>query len=67
MGRGVNLEDESEEEEEFVDQELGRRIVAEQWSMGEEALEKERRVTGRQSTTFIWVSKNSISPECSQI
>jgi len=28
---------------------------------------KERRVTGRESTTFAWVSKNSIAPELSQI
>ena len=43
--------------------ELGRRMVAIQWSMGEETLVIERRVTVRESTTFAWVSKNSIVPE----
>ena len=67
MGRSVNWEDEWEEEEELVVGELGRRMVAEGWSMGEEALVKERRVTGRESTALAWVSKNSIAPELSQI
>jgi len=35
--------------------------------MGEEALMEESRVTGRESMTFAWVSKNSIAPELSQI
>jgi hypothetical protein len=35
--------------------------------MGEEAVVKERRVTMRESTAFAWVSKNSITPEHSQI
>jgi hypothetical protein len=67
MGRSVNWEDEWEEEEGLVVGELGRRMVAEGWSMGEEALVKERRVTGRESTALAWVSKNSIAPELSQI
>jgi hypothetical protein len=67
MGRRVNWEDEWEEEEGLVVGELGRRMVAEGWSMGEEALVKERRVTGRESTALVWVSTNSIAPELSQI
>jgi len=67
MGRGVNWEDEWEEEEGLVVGELGRRMVAEEWSMGEEALVKERRVTGRESTALAWVSKNRIAPEHSHI
>ena len=35
--------------------------------MGEEALMMEGRVTGRESTTFVWVCKNSILLELSQI
>jgi hypothetical protein len=42
-------------------------MVTEEWSMEEEALVKEGRVTGRESTTFVWVSKNSMAPELSQI
>jgi len=67
MGRGVNRKDEWEEEEGLVVGELGRRIVAEDWSMGEKAVVKERGVTTRESTAFAWVSKNSIAPELSQI
>jgi hypothetical protein len=63
----VNWEDEWEEEEGLVVGDLGRRMVAEGWSMGEEALVKERRVTGRESMALVWVSKNSIAPELSQI
>jgi hypothetical protein len=67
MGRSVNWEDEWEEEEGLVVGELGRRMVAEGWSMGEEALVKKRRVTGSESMALAWVSKNSIAPELSQI
>lgn len=35
--------------------------------MGEEVLVKKRRVTGRDSMTLVWVSKNNIAPELSQI
>jgi hypothetical protein len=42
-------------------------MVTEEWSMEEEALVKESRVTGRESTTLVWVSKNSMAPELSQI
>jgi len=45
MARSVNWEDEWEEEKELVVGELGRRMVADGWSMGEEAVVKERRVT----------------------
>jgi hypothetical protein len=32
--------------------ELGRRMVTEEWSMGEQALVKERRLMGRESRAF---------------
>jgi len=67
MGGGTNWEDKWEEEEGLVVGELGRKMVADEWLMGEQALVKERRVTGRESTTFVWVSKNSIALELSQI
>jgi len=67
MERGVNWEDEWEEEEGLVVEEVGRRMVAEECSMGEEALVKERRVTGRESTAFALVSKHCNAPEHSQI
>jgi hypothetical protein len=54
-------------EEELVVGELGSRIVAEEWSVGEEALVKQRRVTVRDSKPCARVSKNSIAPELSQI
>jgi len=63
MGRGINWEDEWEEEEALVVGEFGRRMVAEECSMGEEALVEDRRVTGRESMTFGWDSKNSMAPE----
>jgi len=47
--------------------EMGRRMVTEEWSMAEEALVKERRVTRRESTDIAWVSKNSIATELSQL
>jgi len=42
-------------------------MVAEDWSMGEEGLVKERRVPGRESSTFGWLSKNSCAVELCQI
>jgi hypothetical protein len=42
-------------------------MVAEELPMGEEIWVKEWRVTGRESTTFVCVSKNSIALELSQI
>jgi len=45
MGTGENWECEWEEEEGPGVGELGRRMVAEGWSMGEEALVKHRRVS----------------------
>jgi len=65
MGRSVIWEDEWEAEEGLVVGELDRRMVAAGWSMGEEALVKERSVTGSESTTLAWVSKISIAPELS--
>jgi hypothetical protein len=41
MGRTVNWEDEWEEEEGLVVGEMVRRMVTEEWLMGEEALLKE--------------------------
>jgi len=67
MGRGVNWEDEWEEEEGLVVGELGRRMGAEEWSMEGEALVKESKVTGRQSMAVAWVPKNSIPPKLGQI
>jgi hypothetical protein len=67
MGRGVNWKDEWEEEEGLVVGELGRRMVVEEWSMGEEAVVKEWWVTGREPMACAWVSKNGIAPELSQI
>ena len=67
MGRGVTWADEWEEEEELVVRELGRSMVTEQWSMGEGALVKERRVTSRESTTFACVSKHTIALEHIQL
>jgi len=67
MGRRGNWEDEWEEEERLVVGEFGRRMVIEDCSMGEEALEKERRITGRESTAFAGVAKNTNPPEYSQI
>jgi hypothetical protein len=37
-------------------------MVAEEWSMGEEALVMERRVTGKEFMTFVWVSKKQECP-----
>lgn len=47
IGSGVNWEDIWEAEEALVIGELGRRMLAEEWLMVEEAQVKERRVTGR--------------------
>jgi len=67
MGRGVNRENVWEEDEGLAIRELGRRMVTEARLMGEEALVKEGRVTRRKSTTLVWVSKNRIALELSQI
>ena len=48
----MNWEDECEAEEELVVRELGRGMVAEEWSMGEVTLVKERRVSRREFTTL---------------
>lgn len=53
----MNWYNELEKEKRLLVGELGRRIVAEKCSIGEEALEKTRRVSGRESMTFAWVSK----------
>jgi len=42
-------------------------MVAEECSMGQESLVKERRGTRRESTTLKWVSENCIDVELSQI
>jgi len=67
MGRVMNWVDGWEEEQGLVVRELGRRIVAEQWLMGVEALVNERKGTGRESTVVAWVSIDSIAPKLSQI
>jgi len=67
MGLGVDWEVGREEQEGLAVGELGRRMVVEEWSMGGEALVKERRATGRESTIFEWVSNNSVAPELTQI
>jgi len=67
MKRGVNWEDECEQGEGLLVGELGRSMVADEWAMGEEALLKERRVTGGESMMFEWVSKNSYALELSPI
>ena len=66
IGRGVNWEDEWEEEEGLVVGELGRRMVTEEWSMGDKALVQKRRVTRRESTTFACVSNDTNVPKLSQ-
>jgi len=47
-----------EEEEELAVADLGKRKVAEEWLMREEALVDGRRVTRRESTTFAQVCKD---------
>jgi len=47
-------------------EELGGRMVIEGWLIGEEAPVKERRTTGRESTTVGWVSQNWIPLDPSQ-
>jgi len=51
MGPNIHLDHEWKEKEELVAGELDRRMAAEEWSIGEEAQVKKRRVTGRESTT----------------
>lgn len=67
MGRRVNWEDQCEVEGGLVVRELGRRMVTEEWSMGEVAMVKESKVARREPTTSAWLSKNNISLECGQI
>jgi hypothetical protein len=45
--------DEWDEGEELVVGDLDSKMVADEWSMGEEGLVKESRVTGRESTAFV--------------
>jgi len=44
---------------------MERRIVVQEWSMGEEGKVKERRVTRKGSMICIVVSKNTIVPDVS--
>ena len=67
MGRGLNWNDEWEQEEGLVVRELGRRMLPEEWSIREEAPVKDRRLTGTEFTTFGCGSKNTIAPELGQI
>jgi len=67
MRRVMNVEDEWDEEEGPAVKELGRRMVKEELLMAEEAVVKERWVPGREYTTLVSVSKNSIVSELSQI
>jgi len=67
IGRGVNWEAVWAEEEGLLVGELDSWMVADEWSMGEEALLEERRVTRRESMTFVWVCNNSIAPDLSRI
>jgi hypothetical protein len=62
MGCGVHWKNKWEEEEGLIVRELDRRMVAEEWLVGEEDMMKGRRVTGRESATYISVSKYSIAP-----
>jgi hypothetical protein len=64
MQGGVNLEDEWEDKGLIV-REFGLTLVAEEYSIGEEALAKDKRVTRTESTTFAWGSKIRLSPELS--
>jgi hypothetical protein len=56
-----------DEGEELVVGNLGSKMVADEWSMGEEGLVNERRVTGRKSTAFVQVCNNTITPEHSEL
>jgi hypothetical protein len=67
MGRGVNCKVQCKEDNRLLVAELGRRMVAEEWSMAEEIQVKTKNVSGRQSMTFAWVSQNIIAREFSQI
>ena len=68
IGRVLNWENVWEEEEEgLVVREWGRRMVAEEWSIRVQALVKKQRVTGRKSTTFVWVPISCIGPKLGQI
>jgi len=67
MGTGVNWEEEWQDKEGQLVGVLGKRIVAEEWSMGEDALVKESRLTRRESTTFVQDFENTISLEPTEI
>jgi hypothetical protein len=59
--------DEWDEGEELVVGDVGSKMVADEWLMGEEGLVKERRVTGGESTAFVRVCNNTITPEYSEL
>jgi len=65
MERGIRWEVKWEEEEGPIVSEMGSRIVTQQWSMGEQAMVNERRVTVGESTILIFIAKGSIAPELS--
>jgi hypothetical protein len=67
LGRGMDKENMCEEEEGLVVGDLGRRMVAQEWLIGEEPLVKEMRGTRGESTTIACGSKRSIGPALSQI
>jgi len=67
MEIGVNWEDEWDEEDRLIFGELGKWRVADDWSMGEEGLAKERWETEREFIIVARVSKTSIALERSQI
>jgi len=62
----VNREDEWEVEEVLV-LEMDMRMVAEEESMGDEALVNHKMVTRRELTTLTWISKYSIGQDISPI
>jgi hypothetical protein len=66
MEGGVNLEDKWEDKGLIV-REFGLTLVAEECSIGEEALAKDKRVTRTKSTAFAWGSKIRLSLELSHI
>jgi len=67
MGTDCIWDDKWEEKEGLAVGEMERRMVPEEWTIREEALVMERRVPGRESTTFVWVSENCTDLELSQM
>jgi hypothetical protein len=67
MKRVINWENAWQEDKGLVVRELGTRIITGEWLTGDEALVKERRVTGREFMTFASGSKDSIALELSSI